>query len=71
MGVLFMGLISAVFGTYSGRQLKKIEPLVQAVEALYDQYANMSDGELRGTTDRLKKRLADGETLDDLLPGCR
>ena len=63
-----MGLISAVFGTYSQRQLKKVEPIVKAVESLFDEYKNMSDEELRGTTERLKKRLADGESLDDILP---
>ena len=63
-----MGLIDTVFGTYSKRQLKKIESTCKDVEALYDKYKNMSDAELRGVTAGLKKRLADGEELDDILP---
>jgi preprotein translocase subunit SecA len=75
-----MGLISSIFGTYSQRQLKKIEPIVEDIESLVlfkedkennlppRKYDNMSDDELRGTTDRLKERLANGETLDDILP---
>ncbi len=63
-----MGLISTIFGTYSERQIKKITPLVNSIEALADKYKAMSDSELRSMTDVLKKRLADGETLDDILP---
>ncbi len=63
-----MGLINKIFGTYSQRQIKKIMPLVDAVENLGEKYKAMSDAELRGTTALLKKRLADGETLDDILP---
>ena len=63
-----MGLIKRIFGTYSSRQLKKIEPICQKVDALYDKYKNMSDGELKNTTPILKQRLAEGESLDDILP---
>jgi len=63
-----MGLINTVFGTYSSRQLKKVEPICREVEALYDKYKNMSDTELQNTTNVLKQRLADGEDLDDILP---
>ena len=63
-----MGLAAKIFGTYSQRQLKKIKGIVDAVEALADKYAAMSNTELRGTTARLKERLAVGETLDDILP---
>mgnify|MGYP002532334831 FL=1 len=63
-----MGLITKIFGTYSQRQIKKIIPTVDAIENLADKYRAMSDEELRSMTDVLKKRLADGETTDDILP---
>ena len=63
-----MGLFTALFGTYSQRQLKKITPIAQRIEALAPTYAAMSDEELRGMTDILRGRLANGETLDDILP---
>ena len=63
-----MGLISAIIGTYSERQLKKIEKTVNAIEALAPKYKEMSSDELQGVTEALKSRLASGETLDDILP---
>ena len=63
-----MGLIKSIFGTYSSRQLKKVEHICQSVEALYDKYKNMSDEELQNTTNILKQRLADGEELEEILP---
>ena len=57
-----------LFGTYSERQLKKIDKIVKLIEALAPKYADMSDEELAATTDVLKERLANGETLDDILP---
>lgn len=63
-----MGLISQVFGTYSDRQIKKIMPLVKQINSLGDEYKNMSDSDMRSQTDIFKKRLAAGETLDDILP---
>ena len=63
-----MGLISQVFGTYSYRQIKKIMPLVKQINSLGDKYKNMSDSDMRSQTDIFKKRLAAGETLDDILP---
>ena len=63
-----MGLINKIFGTYSERQIKKIKPIADKIEALSDKYAAMTDAELRATTDALKGRLAEGETLDDILP---
>ncbi len=62
-----MGLFTKIFGTYSERQLKKIESLVDSIETLADKYKNMSNEELASTTDKLKARLANGETLDDIL----
>ena len=63
-----MGLFTKVFGTYSDRQLKKIDKIVCEVEALADKYGEMTDAELSSTTTVLKERLANGETLDDILP---
>ena len=57
-----------LFGTYSERQLKKIDKIVRVIESLAPKYAAMSDEELSGTTSVLKQRLAKGETLDDILP---
>jgi len=63
-----MAFLKSIFGTYSSRQLKKIEHICQKVDALYDKYKNMSDEELKNTTPALKQRLAEGESLDDILP---
>ena len=63
-----MGLFSAIFGSYSKKELKRIEPIKEKVLALEDKYSAMDETELRSQTDILKKRLADGETLDDILP---
>ena len=63
-----MGLFTKLFGTYSERELKSIYPIVDKIEAMADQYAAMSDAELQAKTPEFKQRLADGETLDDILP---
>ena len=63
-----MSLITKIFGTYSEHQLKKLEPIVRKIESLADRYAAMSEDELRDVTAVLKDRLAEGETLDDILP---
>ncbi|MBQ4153473.1 MAG: preprotein translocase subunit SecA, partial [Oscillospiraceae bacterium] len=63
-----MGLISSLFGSYSKRELKRVEPIKEQVLALEDKYRAMSESELRGQTAILKGRLAEGETLDDILP---
>ena len=63
-----MSLLDKLIGTYSERQLKKLNKTVDAIEALADRYAALSDAELAATTDALKARLAAGETLDDILP---
>ncbi len=63
-----MGLLKKLFGTTSEKEIKKITPIVNEVEALADKYSQMSDAELRAVTEELKKRLADGESLDDILP---
>ncbi|MBR4305399.1 MAG: hypothetical protein IKT78_00965, partial [Ruminiclostridium sp.] len=63
-----MSLFKKLFGTYSEKQLKKIEPIAQKIEDLSDKFAAMSDEELKGQTEIFKARLASGETLDDILP---
>lgn len=63
-----MGIIKSIFGTYSSRELKRIEPIKQAVLDLEPKYQAMSVKELKNQTDLLKERLANGETLDDILP---
>ena len=63
-----MGLITKLFGTRSEREVKKIEPIIAKIEALAPQYQAMSDTELKVVTPQLKQRLADGQTLDDILP---
>ena len=63
-----MGLIKTLFGSYSKRELKRIEPIKNQVLALEDKYKAMSEAELRGMTAKLKGRLANGESLDDILP---
>ena len=63
-----MGLFNAIFGTYSDRQLKKLEKTVNEIEALAPQYSAMSDAQLQAVTPQLKERLANGESTDDILP---
>lgn len=62
-----MGLLKSIFGTYSSRELKRIEPLKQAVLDIADKYSAMSETELKAQTGVLKGRLEAGETLDDIL----
>lgn len=63
-----MSLIDKIFGDYSSKQIKKITPAVDKIESLAGEYASKSDEELRAMTDVFRKRLSDGETLDDILP---
>ena len=63
-----MGLFDKIFGSYSERELKKIYPIVDKIEALDATCAAMSDDELKGKTAEFKSRLEKGETLDDILP---
>ncbi len=63
-----MNIFEKVFGTHSDRELKMIRPKVDKILALHDQMAAMSDEELKAQTPKFKERLANGETLDDLLP---
>ena len=63
-----MGLFTKVFGTYSQRELKSIYPIVDKITALEDEYKQLTDAELQAKTPEFKGRLANGETLDDILP---
>ena len=63
-----MGLFDKLFGTRSQRELKKIQPTVDKILALEDTYKNLSEEALKGKTAEFKERLANGETLDDILP---
>ncbi len=63
-----MGLISKIFGTYSEREIKRIIPLVDKVMSYEEQYSHLSDEDLKNNTILFKERLANGETLDDILP---
>ena len=63
-----MGLIKKLFGDYSSRELKSIYPIVDKIEAMADEYKAMTDAQLQAKTAEFKNRLANGETLDDILP---
>ena len=63
-----MSLAEKLFGSFSDRELKKINPITKKVLALETKYQPMSDAELQAQTPALKERLANGETLDDILP---
>lgn len=63
-----MGLFDKIFGTYSERELKRIEPIKNQVLALEDKYKQYTDSQLRAETDRFKSELASGKTLDDIMP---
>ena len=62
-----MGLAEKIFGSHSDRELKKIEPIARKIEALDEEMQALTDEELKAKTEEFKKRLADGETLDDIL----
>ena len=63
-----MGIFDKIFGTHSERELKRIYPIVDKVEALRDSMMALSDEELKGKTKEFKNRLANGETMDDIMP---
>lgn len=63
-----MGLLKALFGDYSKKEIKRIKPLCNKVLELEDKYSEMSEEELKNQTQVLKDRLAEGETTDDILP---
>ena len=63
-----MAFLQKIFGTHSDRELKKIRPIVDKIEALEDEYRALTDEQLKAKTKQFKERLAAGETTDDLLP---
>ena len=63
-----MGILEKLFGNYSDKEIKRMTPIVDRTEALESDMQSLSDGELASMTQKFKKRLTDGETLDDLLP---
>jgi len=65
---MFTDLIKKIVGTKNERELKRVSPLVERVNALEPQCEKLTDAELRAKTDEFKKRLADGASLDDLIP---
>ena len=62
-----MGLLKAIFGTKNDREVKRMRKIVAKINALEPEYEKLSDEELRGKTEEFKKRLTNGETLDDIL----
>ena len=64
---VIMGMVNKIFGTHSDREIKRINKLVDQIEALDESMQKLSDEELKGKTEEFKKRLENGETLDDLL----
>ena len=64
---VIMGMVNKIFGTHSDREIKRINKLVDQIEALDESMQKLSDEELKGKTEEFKKRLENGENLDDLL----
>ena len=63
-----MGLLKKLFGDYSTKEIKRVKPIMNSVLALEEEYAALSDAELKAKTAQFKERLSKGETLDDILP---
>ena len=63
-----MSFLSKIFGDYSTKELKRIQPIKDKVLALDEEYSKLTDAELQAKTPEFKQRLANGETLDDILP---
>lgn len=63
-----MGLLTKIFGDYSTKEIKRIKPICNKVLALEEEYAKLTDEQLQAKTPEFKERLANGETLDDILP---
>ena len=62
-----MSFLAKIFGTKHERDVKKILPFVEEINSIYEGLASLSDDALRAKTDEFRKRLADGETVDDLM----
>ena len=63
-----MGLLKKIYGDYSAKEVKRVVPIKNKVLALEEEYAKLTDKELQAKTPEFKERLANGETLDDILP---
>lgn len=63
-----MKLTEKIFGTHSQRELKRITPIVDSIEALRPEMMELTDEQMKARTEAFKERLAGGETLDDILP---
>ena len=63
-----MGIIQKIFGTYSEKEIKRIKPIADKIEALEKSFEALSDDEVRAKTTEFKERLSNGQTLDDILP---
>jgi len=63
-----VGLLDKIFGTYSEKEIKRMTPIVDRIENLESDMQRLTEGELIGKTDQFRKRLSDGQTLDDILP---
>ena len=63
-----MGMVEALFGGHSAREIKRIKPIQKLVLDLEEKYRGMTDSELSGMTPIFKERIANGESLDDLCP---
>ncbi|AAM23798.1 preprotein translocase subunit SecA [Caldanaerobacter subterraneus subsp. yonseiensis KB-1] len=66
--IKMLGLVEKIFGSYSEREVRRLEPIAEKVLSYEDQMARLTDAELRAKTDEFKNRLKNGETLDDILP---
>ena len=63
-----MGIFNKIFGSYSDKEIKRITPIVQKINSLEPDMEKLSDKELQSKTPEFKQRLANGESLDDILP---
>jgi preprotein translocase subunit SecA len=63
-----MGIFEKIFGNYSEKEVKRIRPIVDKINALEPEFTPLTDDELKAKTEEFKNRLAEGETLDDILP---
>ncbi|MCL1884019.1 MAG: preprotein translocase subunit SecA [Defluviitaleaceae bacterium] len=63
-----MGILDKLFGNYSEKEIKRLNPLIDRIEGLEAEMQRLTEGELRGKTDEFKRRLADGITLDNIMP---
>lgn len=63
-----MGILNKIFGTYSDKEVKRIMPLVEKINAMESEFQKLSDDELKHKTVEFKERLANGQTMEDILP---